>query len=377
MGLRDVILGRPSATPSKTPVTAAVPYIPTYRSQAVTQLQLLTVTRTEAMTVPAIARARNLIANTIAGMPLLYYVDDETTGDSVEIPRLPWMRQPEPGTPRATTLGYLIDSMLFFGRGYLQVLEEYQEDGRPRSFRWIDPAFVTFDVDPITGRITRYRLNLDPVPVSGPGRLVVFPGPDEGILVRGGTTVRTCVELERAAKNFAESPTPSVTLKNSGMDLPAEQVDNLLSRWKESRRQSAVGYLSSAVDIQTHGYSPADLTLVEARAFQVQEVSRMVGIPAYYLATDTGSSMTYANLNTSRRDLIDFSLAPFVHAIEQRLSMDDVTARGHHVSFSFTDFLRSSPIERAQLYNALVPLGILTPDEARRLEDLAPGGPLS
>jgi hypothetical protein len=90
-----------------------------------------------------------------------------------------------------------------------------------------------------------------------------------------------------------------VTLKNSGMDLPSEQVDNLLARWKESRRQSAVGYLSSAVDIQTHGYSPADLTLVEARAFQVQEVSRMVGIPAYYLATDTGSSMTYAGAAVS------------------------------------------------------------------------------
>ena len=85
--------------------------------------------------------------------------------------------------------------------------------------------------------------------------------------------------------------------------------------------------------------------------------------------------MTYSNLNSSRRDLIDFSLAPYETAIEQRLSMDDVTPRGHHVAFSFTDFLRSTPIERAQLYDSLVRNGILTPEEAREMERTQ-GGPI-
>jgi hypothetical protein len=376
MGIRDVILGRPSTPPVEQVRASNVsPFIPGYRSQAVTNLQLLTVTRREAMTVPAVARARNLIANTIAGLPLTYYVDDETTGESRQIRRLPWMKQLEPATPRATTIGYLVDSMLFFGRGYLRIRDVYEEDGRPRSFEWVDPAYVTFDVDQNTGRITRYYLNLNPAPMSGVGSLVVFPGPDEGILVRGGWTIRTCVELERAAKNFAEAPTPAVTLKNEGMDLPADQVESMLARWKDSRRNSAVGYLSSALSIETHGYSPADLTLVDARRFQVEEVARMTGIPAWYLGADTGSSMTYSNLNSSRRDLIDFSLAPFENAIEQRLSMDDITPRGHHVSFSFTDFLRSTPIERAQLYDSLVRNGILSPEEARDMERHQ-GGPI-
>ena len=366
MGIRDIILGRPS-TSAVEPVKASVvsPFIPGFRSQAVTNLQLLTVTRREAMTVPAIARARNLIANTIGGLPLKYYVDDETTGEAREIRRLPWMRQLEPGSPRATTIGYLVDSMLFFGRGYLRVRDVYEEDGRPRSFEWVDPAYVTFDVDSATGRITRYYLNLNIAPMTGVGSLVVFPGPDEGILVRGGTTIRTCVELESAARHFAESPTPSVTLKNEGMDLPAEQVESLLARWRDSRRQATVGYLSSALSVQTHGFSPADMTLVDARKFQVEEVARLTGIPPWYIGAETGSSMTYSNLNSSRRDLIDLSLAPFEVAIEQRLSMDDVTPRGHHVQFSYNDFLRSTPIERAQLLDALVRNGILSAEEAR------------
>jgi HK97 family phage portal protein len=159
------------------------------------------------------------------------------------------------------------------------------------------------------------------------------------------------------------------------MDLPADQVESMLTRWRESRKNSAVGYLSSALSIQTHGFSPADMTLVDARRFQVEEAARLTGIPAWYLGADTGSSMTYSNLNSSRRDFIDFSLAPFETAIEQRLSMEDVVPRGHHVQFSFTDFLRSTPIERAQLYDSLIRNGILTPEEARDMERHQ-GGPI-
>jgi len=368
MGIRDIIIGRTSTSESSKPAVTAssvTPFIPAYRNQAVTQLQLLTTTRREAMSVPAIARARNLNANTIGGLPLLYYVDDELRNESRQIARLPWMKQLEAGTPRSVTIGYLVDSMLFFGRGYLRVRDVYEEDGRPRSFEWIDPAFVTFDVDQVTGRITRYYINLTPTPMSGVGSLIVFVGPDEGILVRGATTIRTCVSLETAARNFAESPTPAVTLKNEGMDLPADQVESLLARWKDARRQSTVGYLSSALSVQTHGFSPADMTLVDARKFQTEECARLTGIPPWYIGAESGGSMTYSNLNSSRRDLIDLSLAPFEVAIEERLSMDDVTPRGHHVRFSYTELLRSTPIERAQLLDALVRNAILTPEEAR------------
>jgi hypothetical protein len=377
VGIVDVILGRPSA-PVEGPSNVAASAVQSLRvSDAIRQAQLLGATRSEAMSVPAIARARNLIAGTIAGMPLLAYVDDEQTGTNVEVPRLPWMRQPEVDTPRATTLAYTVDSLLFYGRGYWRVTDVYREDGRPRAFEWIDPTLVTFDIDIETGKITRYYVNLSPVPASGIGSLVVFSSLDEGILIRGGQTIKAAFELEAATVNYARNPAPSITLKNTGMDLPSEQVEKLLSRWRESRRSSggSVAYLSAALDMSSVGFSPKDMMLVDAREYQVAEIARLTGIPPWYLGADTGGSMTYSNVNSTRRDLLDFSLHPYVSAIEQRLSMDDVTPRGTHVSFSFTDFLRSSPIERAQLYNALVPLGILTPEEARQLEDTAPGGP--
>ncbi len=64
------------------------------------------------------------------------------------------------------------------------------------------------------------------------------------------------------------------------------------------------------------------------------------------------------------------SLAAAVTAIEQRLSMDDVTVRGQYVEFDLDDFLRGDPLTRADVYSKLIPLGVLTVEEAREEEDL-------
>lgn len=369
MKIRDILLG---TQPPATQISAALePFIfPPGSRLGFSTFALPTVFRADALSVPAVARARNLIASTIAGLPLFNYAADGT-----EIDRLPWMIQPELDTPRMTTFSYTIDSLFFYGRAYWQVIEEYQEDGRPRRFEWIDPTRVGFRFNIEGTKIVEYDIMGKVTPRTGIGRLVVFTGTDEGLLARAGRTIKTAVELERASLTYAETPSPSMVLKNTGVDLPKDQVENLLARWKEGRTNRATAYLNASLEFQAVGFSPKEMALVEAREYMVAEIARATGIPAWYLGADTGSSMTYSNLNSSRRDLIDFSLQPYVHAIEQRLSMQDVLPRGQHVAFSFTDFLRSSPIERAQLYQALVPLGIISPEEARQLEEYAPGGP--
>jgi phage portal protein BeeE len=65
-------------------------------------------------------------------------------------------------------------------------------------------------------------------------------------------------------------------------------------------------------------------------------------------------------------------LVPFTTAIAQRLSFDDVTGNGLTVDFDYTPFLRVDPTMRADLYAKLIPLGVMTPEEARAFEQLTP-----
>jgi HK97 family phage portal protein len=372
--LRDVILG-PAPAPEPVAQAAVQPF---RVSPGIEQFfSTFSTSRHDAMTVPAVARARNLVAGTIASMPLDMFVQDALTQELQQVAPFPWVRQPQADTPRSTTLAYTVDSLWFYGRAYWMVTEVYQEDGRPRAFRWVDPLDITFDVDLETGLITRYYFRLSATPRSGVGSLVVFTGIDEGLLVRAGQTIRTCIELERAALEFARSPAPSVTLKNTGVDLPSDQVQSLLDRWRESRRATggAVAYLSAALEMETVGFSPKDLAMVEAREFQVAEIARATGLPGVLLGAAM-PGMTYQNVQAERRGLVDLALQPFMSAIEQRLSMDDVTPRGTSLMFQPNDFLRATPIEEAQLLSVLLDRAVITIDEARRRVG-EPGGPLA
>jgi HK97 family phage portal protein len=375
MGLiRDVILGTPA--PAEQPVAQAA--LQPFRISGGLQTFLSGATnRHDAMTVPAVARGRNLICGTIASMPLDVFVTDQATQERRQIPPMPWVEQPQVDIPRMTTLAYTVDSLWFYGRAYWMVTEVYAEDGRPRRFQWVDPLHVTFDVDLQTQLVTRYYFNLNPTPRSGVGSLVVFTSIDEGLLTRAGQTIRTCIELEKAALDFARNPAPSITLKNTGMDLPGDQVQNLLDRWRESRRSTggAVAYLSSALEMDSVGFSPKDLAMVEAREFQVSEIARATGLPGVLLGASM-AGMTYQNVQAERRGLVDLALQPYMSAIEQRLSMDDVTPRGTTLMFQPNDFLRATPIEEAQLLSVLLDRDVITSDEARRRVG-QPGGPLT
>ncbi len=91
------------------------------------------ISRHDAMSVPSVARARNLICGTVASIPLEYY--KTSTGEVIAPPR--WIKQLSKNQPSFVTLTWCVDSLLFYGVAYLLVTERYAEDGRPAQFEWV------------------------------------------------------------------------------------------------------------------------------------------------------------------------------------------------------------------------------------------------
>jgi hypothetical protein len=161
-------------------------------------------------------------------------------------------------------------------------------------------------------------------------------------------------------------------LKNSGADLPGSVVDDLLDAWEVARTNRSTAYLNSTISTETvGGWSPNDLQLTSARDASALAISRAANLDAAWLnATQSGASLVYSNRTDLYRQLLDLSLTPVMSMIAQRLSMNDVTPRGHEVEFDTSIFLRGNPSDIAQLINTLQPLGVLTVDESRELLDL-------
>jgi HK97 family phage portal protein len=334
-----------------------------------------TATREEAMSVPTVARGRNIICSSIASIGL--EVIDRSTGMEIEdgTPRV--IRTPDPRIPGSATYVWTCEDLLFYGYAYWQITELFADTYRVRSVQRISPSRVTIQTNSMATEIEYYMVDGSPVPNSGIGSLVVFNGNDEGLLNRAGKTIRTGAELERAAAMYAREPIPSMVLKSNGAALPADRIRALLDAWGASRRNRGTAFLNADVSLETLGFDPEKLQLNQARSYVATELARALGIPAYYVDSETGSSMTYSNATNQRQSLLDFSLIPVMTSIQERLSMPDFVPQSQEVKYDLSDYLRGSDLERANIYKTLNSIvdpqtgqPAITVDEIRQKEEL-------
>jgi len=364
MGFLQNLLGvKPQDNVNK--VDAAVaPYNYQQYAQPFDYFGLSSVTRAQAMQVPSLARARGIICNTIGSLPL----EVRRESNNSKVPTPPFIKQPDPRMTGQSVYTFLAEDILFTGQGYMRILE-LGSDGRPLSAEWISVSRVTRTLDALGHNVRYYSVDGNRIPDTGLGSLIPFTGFDEGLLVRAGTTILTALALEKAVKRFADEPTPNVVLK-SNLPMPAERVTALLNSWKEARQTRGTAFVNDTIDFESIGFSPEQLTLNSARQYMASEIARACNLPEYYVGGNAAGSMTYSNVTAERRSLIDFSLKPLMTCITQRLSDNDITPRGSIVKFDLEEFYSPSALERADIYQKLIPLGVMTISEAREREDL-------
>jgi len=326
-------------------------------------------TRQLAMSVPSVARARNIICGTIGSLPLTTF--NRITGQYVDPHRV--INQPDPRVAGFVIYNWLAEDIWLYGAGYGQVLEMYSstDGGRVRAWTRVSPDRVTVDTDFLNTEITGYKVDGKSVPLQGVGSLIRFDGPDEGLLHRAGKTIAAAVYLENAAVNYAKEPAPTMVLKSNGTNLTAERISALLSAWKTARQSRSTAFLNADVDLKEFGFDPKSMQLAEARQYVALELARACGIPAYFLSAET-TSMTYSNAVSERRSLVDFSLRPILKAIEERLSLPDFVPNPVMTRFMLDDFLRGNALERAQVYEILNRIGAMSVEQIQREEDLIP-----
>jgi len=327
--------------------------------------------RALAMQVPAVARCRNLIAGVISYLPLELY--KKSTGEELGSPV--WLEQPDIRQPRSVTISATVDSLIFYGVAYWRVTEVYADDLRPSRFEWVSNLRVNAQLNPKGTEVLYYTIDGTQVPMSGPGSLITFQGLIQGVLQTAGRTIQSALDIERAAAVASQTPMATGYLKNTGADLPEDHVQGLLATWKASRASRSTAYLTSTLSYESVGFSPKDMMYNEASQYLATQVARAMNVPAYYISADMNNSMTYQNIIDGRKEFVAYSLQPFICAIEDRLSMDDITTRGNIVKFNIEEsFLRADTMKRLEAIEKMLTLGLIDLDQAKEMEDMSPNG---
>lgn len=306
--------------------------------------------RRSAIQVPAVKRCRDLIAGTIGGLPLdLYNAERQQVTSSL-------FEQPEKHRPRSVTMTQTLEDLLFEGIAWWRIVETDWR-GFPTFIKVLKPQEVSVDEE--AGKVYVAGKH---VPDA---ELIRFDSPNDPLLVAGARAIRTCLRLDVAAGKYADGVPPIDWFES---DEPVDDPGQLVTDWNQARLNSVTGFVPWGVRYKRDGWTPEQLQMADARQHAVVQIANVAGVDSESLNVST-TSRTYFNAEHKRKELVDFTLGGYLLAVEGRLSMNDVSPRGHYAKHNLDAFLRSDTKTRMETYEIGQRVGAYTAEEIREAED--------
>ena len=286
------------------------------------------VTRSQAVLVPAVMRARGLVCGTLSRFPLkAYKVDQELATQPA------WLYRTNTTTPVRQRMVWTLDDLIFNGHALWlterstsgQILDAY----RAPSHRW--RLNDTNGIDVLEG--VKWR-------TMAPAEYIYFTSPQDALLSAGALAIRTALAVQKGTASRAASPVPIINIQlTENHSLDDDEIKELQANWAKARaaEYGAVAVTQAGVEVVEMGTGQGAGDLMEsARNASRIDIANLVGIPASELDGSLATStLTYTTTEGNRSRLND-GLEQWRTAVEDRLSQDDCTVRGTRVGFDLS-----------------------------------------
>ena len=162
---------------------------------------------------------------------------------------------------------------------------------------------------------------------------------------------------------------PHAVLKTND-DLTAEQAYDLQNQWVTARMSSLglPAVLSGGLTFDVLQLSPKDMALVELAQINESRIAVLLRVPPFLVGLPSGGdSMTYSNVIS----LFDYhwraGLRPLASKVMSALS-GWLTPRGTTIELNRDAYVQPGPYERAQTWQILTTIGVLTPEQVQMIE---------
>lgn len=286
-------------------------------------LNNLPLTRAEAISIPAVSKARNLLVSTIAKFPLVALKGAERITNQPS-----FLYRTDSNVTPYERMAWTVDSLIFHGVALWLVERGAPDtDGRRNIIR---AEYCPNDY----WTIQDGNILIDNTPVDE-SQIILFNSPFEGLLNIGARTLRGAIDQEAAWTGRARNPIPLIELHMTDDQLTPPEVRDFVTHWSTARRSEngAIGYTPPNLEIKTHGEVHADL-MVEGRNAVRTDVGSFLNVRASMLDGTMGiDSLTYSTTEGEKNSFYEFDLPFWTDPIEARLSADDIVPRGQRIRF--------------------------------------------
>ena len=187
---------------------------------------------------------------------------------------------------------------------------------------------------------------------------------------------------EHAGKYFRHETTSGGIIEVPGA-LSDTQLKNMRESWYAQGGLSnahRAKILEGGAKFNRHPINHSDAQFLENRQYQVEEVSRMYGVPLFMLSSETKSTSWGTGIGQMSLGFLRYTLQPWIVRLEQEYRYKLLSAgqrrNGFYIKHNVSSLLRGDSQARAAYYtSALNPQsGWMQRDEVRALEELNPLG---
>lgn len=291
--------------------------------------------RQEAIRIPAVSKARNLLISTICKFPLEAL---DTAGPVANQPT--FLYRTNGVVSPQERLAWTIDDLIFYG--YALWIVTRGADGTILDAAWLPQSQWT---------ITEGHILVNEQPIDE-SRVLLFNSPFEGLLDVGRTTLRGARDTESAWTKRMESPAYMTELRiTDDTNISQTEAEAWKKKWAaaHSANSSSVGITPQGMELVTHQGSlgAADL-FIESRNAVRTDVGSFLNIRASMLDGTAGvDSLTYSTTEGEHNSFYEFDIPFWTDPIEWRLSQDDVVPRGTRVRFNRVSAYTSAALPTA------------------------------
>ena len=185
-------------------------------------------------------------------------------------------------------------------------------------------------------------------------------------------------QTKYSGKFFANNATGRVVL-----EVPSELSDKAFQRLQHSWNSLNTGLdnahktaiLEEGTTANPLASTMKDAQLIEGRKFSLTSVANWLQLPPHKVGAEGRTS--YNSLSEENQSTLDESYEPWLCAWESEcyaklLTEREKQAESHEVEFERKALLRSNPAQRAEFYRQAVGRPFMLPDEARKAENMPP-----
>lgn len=334
-----------------------------------------------AMEISAFWACVKLIAETIAAMPLrAYTLEGDTRIENTDYPLWRLLNfKPNRYQTRTEFFETIGLNLASTGNAYCAI--ERDARGRPASLMPLMSAQM--EVELIDGAPV-YMYNSD----EGTKRVYAAESIWHIKLFGNGVVGLSPIGYMRSTLGIAIATDgrASTLAASGGKTNGVLMVDKLLTPdQRKAIRRNFAGLTEGSVDqlfvleadmkFERTALSPQDMQLLETRRFQIEDIARFMGVPSV-LINDTSSTTAWGSgIQQIVEGWYKLNLRPYLERIETSITrhlIDQKDWESIEIEFDFDSLLRANQKDRLEGYNKAINSAVLTPNEARKREGLAP-----